>query len=148
MSLERWVTMKLPLPVNNGVPYVANLDAAGNVAIPMEQFIISGGLYVPVSATNPLPTLSAGSLANVCDVLDVTTAGIRVQLPNIPCREVTVIAKRTDIGYIYAGDSLVSSIRYGAELTAKESFTFAVANANQVWIDSSVNGEGISYVAI
>ena len=89
-----------------------------------------------------------GSLANVSNVLNVTTAGVRVQLPDIPCREVTLIAKRTVTGYIYVGDSLVSNLRYGVELSAKEAFTFAVANANQIWIDASVSGEGISYVAI
>ena len=81
-------------------------------------------------------------------MLNVTTAGERVRLPDIPCREVTIIAKRTTTGYIYVGDSLVSNLRYGVELSAKEAFTFAVANANQVWIDASVSGEGISYVAI
>ena len=89
-----------------------------------------------------------GSLANVGNVLAVTTAGTRVQLPNIPCREVTVIARRLNTGYIYAGDVNVSATVFGVELAVKESFTFAVANANQVWIDSSISGGGISYVAI
>lgn len=81
-------------------------------------------------------------------VQNVTTAGTRVQLPNIPCSEITIIAKRTNSGYVYAGGSDVSSIVYGVELSAKESYTFAVANANQIYIDTSVSGEGISYVAI
>jgi len=95
-----------------------------------------------------IKTEIVGSLANICNVLNVTTAGTRVRLPDIPCREVTIIAKRAVTGYIYVGDSLVSNLRYGVELSAKEAFTFAVANANQIWIDASVSGEGISYVAI
>ncbi|MDD4775434.1 MAG: hypothetical protein PHG75_02900, partial [Syntrophomonas sp.] len=78
----------------------------------------------------------------------VTTAGTEVQLPNYACREVTIIAKRANTGYIYIGGSDVSSTVYGAELAAKESITLAVNNTNLVYIDSSVNGEGISYVAI
>lgn len=89
-----------------------------------------------------------GSLTNICGLLNVTTAGTRIQLPNISCREVTIIAKRSNTGYIYAGNNLVSSTNYGVELAIKESFTFAVSNANLIYIDSSVSGEGISYVAI
>ena len=105
------------------------------------------GFFVNDSKQDVNATIT-GSLANVSNVLNVTTAGERVRLPDIPCREVTLIAKRTVTGYIYAGDSLVSNLRYGVELASKEAFTFAVANANQVWIDASVSGEGISYVAI
>jgi len=94
------------------------------------------------------PVTITGSLTNVSNVLAVATAGTRVQLPNIPCREVTVIARRLNTGYIYAGDMNVSATVFGIELGAKEAYTFAVANANQVWVDSSISGGGISYVAI
>jgi len=90
-----------------------------------------------------------GSLANLEGALaDVTTAGTRVQLPNIPCREVTVIAKDTNTGVIYVGGSDVASTKYGVKLKADGSFTFPVANVNQIYIDASVSGEGVSYVAI
>jgi len=81
-------------------------------------------------------------------IVNVTTAGTRVQLPNLPCREVTIIAKRTNTGYIYVGGSNVSSTSYGVELAAKDSITLVVNNANLIWIDASVSGEGITYVAI
>lgn len=101
------------------------------------------------TAGKSAPVSIVGSLANITGaVQNVTTAGIRVQLPNIPCREVTIIAKRTNAGYVYAGGNNVSSTVFGVELSAKESYTFAVANANQVYIDTSISGEGISYVAI
>jgi len=90
-----------------------------------------------------------GSLANVKGaVVNVTTAGSRVQLPNIPCNVVTITAKRENTGYIYIGGSDVSSTVYGDDLASKESFTLQIANLNQLYIDSSVSGEGISYVAI
>lgn len=78
----------------------------------------------------------------------VTTAGTRVQLPNYPCREVTLIAKKGNTGSIYVGGNDVSSTVFGAELTAKDSVTLAVSNTNLIYIDASVSGEGISYVAI
>jgi hypothetical protein len=86
-------------------------------------------------------TLS-GKLANV------TTAGAKLQLANISCREVTVIARKGNTGSIYVGGSDVSSILFGVELQANESFTFSVSNANLIYIDSSVSGEGISYVTV
>jgi hypothetical protein len=86
-------------------------------------------------------TLS-GKLANV------TTAGTKLQLANISCREVTVIARKGNTGSIYVGGNDVSSTLFGVELEANESFTFSVSNANLIYIDSSVSGEGISYVTI
>ena len=54
--------MKLPLPIDiNSVPYFANHDTEGNLAVPIEQYVLSAGLYVPVSAVNPLPVVVSGS---------------------------------------------------------------------------------------
>ncbi len=78
----------------------------------------------------------------------VTTAGARVQLPSITCREVTLIALKDNTGSIYVGGNNVSSSVYGAELQAKDSLTLTVDNANLIWLDCSVSGEGISYVAV
>jgi len=89
-----------------------------------------------------------GSNALKGAVQNVTTAGTRVQLPDYDCREVTIIAKKTNTGSIYIGGSDVSSTVYGVELDANESITIAVGNTNLIYIDASVSGEGISYVAI
>ena len=107
------------------------------------------GNYQKYNSDGSTPVTVVGSLANITGALvSVTTAGTRVQLPDVPCREITIIAKRANTGYIYVGGSDVASTKYGAELSSKDSITLAVANANQVYINSSVNGEGISYVAI
>jgi hypothetical protein len=90
----------------------------------------------------------AGGTLKAAAVQTVTAAGTRVQLPNVPCSELTIIGKRTNTGYIYAGKNNVSSTVYGVELGAKDSYTFSVSNANEIWIDASVSGEGVSYVAI
>ena len=90
-----------------------------------------------------------GSLANIKGaVVNVTTAGESVRLPDIPCNTVTITALRDNTGFIYIGGSDVSSTVFGDDLASKESFTFQIANLNQLYIDASVNGEGISYVAV
>lgn len=81
-------------------------------------------------------------------VQNVATAGTKIQLPNYPCREVTIIAKDTNTGNIFVGGSDVSSAVYGAKLKADGSITLSVSNTNLIYIDTSVSGEGISYVAI
>ncbi len=84
----------------------------------------------------------------------VTTAGTRVQVSS-SANYVTSIyfeALGTNTGYIYVGDSLVSSTVHIARLSAGQGFTIAVdvttgvgvgaeLNLSDYWIDSSVSGE-------
>jgi hypothetical protein len=90
----------------------------------------------------------AGSDSLNGKLVTVVTNGNKVQLANIPCREVTVIARKGNTGSIYVGGSDVSRFQFGVELEANESFTFSISNANLIYIDSSVSGEGISYVTV
>lgn len=83
-----------------------------------------------------------------CAILKTVIAGVAVQLPNIPCREITLIGLKRNIGSVYIGGVGVSSTVYGVELEAKDSFTFPVSNANLLYIVADVAQEGISYVAI
>ena len=90
-----------------------------------------------------------GSTLKQAAVKNVTTAGTREQLhADLSCQEVTVIAKRANTGYIYVGGSDVSSAVYGAELAALDSITLPVSNLNELYIDATVSGEGISYVTV
>lgn len=108
------------------------------------------GAVKPTASGNDfyVPTRSEGSDSFTGNVQNVITSGNRVQLPNIPCREITIIARRTNTGSIFIGGNNVSSSVYGVELQARDSFTFNVSNANLIYIDASVSGEGISYVTI
>ena len=90
----------------------------------------------------------SGSNVEAAAVVNVTVAGTRQQLPDKACREVTIIAKRGNTGYIYVGKDDVSSTVFGAELGELDSITLEVSNTNEIYIDASVSGEGISYVAI
>jgi len=53
----------LPLPTDiNGVPYLANQDGNGDLAVPFELFRKVGGLYLPVDPDQPLPVLETDRL--------------------------------------------------------------------------------------
>lgn len=95
-----------------------------------------------------VPVREQGSESIQANVLNVTTAGVATQLPSISCRKIMITAKRTNTGYIYIGGSDVSSMVYGLELSARDSMTIEISNANLLYITSSVNGEGVSYIAI
>jgi hypothetical protein len=86
---------------------------------------------------------------------DVTTAGTEVALTatRTMCARLTIQAKPANTGYIYVGFGTVASDNYGVRLSAGDSFTFGmgqtggnVLNVGAVVIDSSVNGEGVTYL--
>jgi hypothetical protein len=85
----------------------------------------------------------------VATVATVAAAGTRVQLPSAAATKgVMVIAKPGNTGYIYVGSSTVSSTVYGAALAASGGVLLPVANANLLYIDASVSGEGVSYFVL
>lgn len=77
---------------------------------------------------------------------NVTTAGTRVQLSSssVACKKVHIQAKVGNTGSIYVGGSTVASTR-GVELLPLATITLTVSNLNLVYLDSSVNGEGVIY---
>jgi len=91
---------------------------------------------------------SLGSATLASGIVNVVTPGTRAQLPNIPCRKVILTAKRANGMFIYVGGTTVSATSYGDDLAAKEKVSVEITNANMVWIDADVAGEGISYFAI
>jgi hypothetical protein len=84
---------------------------------------------------------------------DVTTAGTAVQLSsNTPVAEgfmVTILAKPTNAGRILLGKTQAlaqdTSNRFDG-LTAGMSVSLAVTNLNSIWIDATINGEGVSWI--
>jgi len=138
-----------PIDNSNPLPVVTDIQIGAVTATDVT-------IKDPVTPTNKLAVNANGSInvqltgsnAIKCAVQTVTTAGTRVQLPNYACREVTIIALRTNTGRIYVGGSDVSSTVYGADLGPQDSITLPVSNTNLIYIDASVSGEGISYVAI
>ena len=79
---------------------------------------------------------------------NVTTAGTRVALASSQAVvSVSIKAKITNTGYIYVGNATVSSSN-GFLLMAGESISLDISDLATVYLDSSVNGEGIYYLAI
>lgn len=78
----------------------------------------------------------------------VTTAGTRVQLSStsVPCIDLIVQAKVGNTGRIYiAGSSVANDGSNGIYITAGLSLPLSVINLTQVYIDATVNGEGVSF---
>ena len=92
-------------------------------------------------------TGNAGSITNNSS-LTVDTAGSRKQIPSFQGMEVLIIAKASNTGYIYIGDSNVSSTKHTQRLLASDSAILSVSDSSQIYIDSSVSGEGIFYTII
>lgn len=109
----------------------------------------AGAVHATADGTDfYVPSREQGSESITANVINVTTAGTAVQLPSIPCRKIMIIAKRANTGYIYVGGSNVTSSVYGADLGSRDSIVLEVSNANLLYINSSVSGEGVSYIAI
>ncbi len=89
----------------------------------------------------------------VSSTKDVTTAGteVRLKASRTTVSSVLIQAKGTNTGNIYVGDSTVSSTT-GIKLTAGQTLPIStdhkemlgqILDLNTIWIDSSVNGEGV-----
>ena len=80
----------------------------------------------------------------------VTTAGTPVLLnASQACKRVTIGAETDNTGVISVGDSNVdaaTAAERGVILFAGSSVTLEVSNLNLLYIDSTVNGDGVSYL--
>ena len=78
----------------------------------------------------------------------VTTAGTRVQLATTTAvASLTIKAKRTNTGSIYVGDSTVTSST-GFILAAGDSISLDISDLATIYLDSSVNAEGVSFLYV
>lgn len=70
------------------------------------------------------------------------------------CARVTIAAKPGNLGYVYVGESDVSSTVYAVRLAAGESFTIGMGETRgngidlaTVYIDVDTNAEGVDFYA-
>lgn len=100
-----------------------------------------GGRINPATEESVGPPTSIGNGNK-----NVTTAGTSVQLTatSTPCRYVVIVGKAANTGIIYVGGSAVASTN-GEILYASQSTKVDIDNLNKIYIDSSVNGEGVQY---
>lgn len=105
------------------------------------------GVATPVSASDPLPTIEAVPTTVYNGKTVVTTSGTRVTLAaSTTVKSVTIKALATNTGVIYVGNATVSSAN-GFQLAAGDSVSMDISNLNTIYFDSSVNGEGVTYLA-
>lgn len=81
----------------------------------------------------------------------VTTAGTRVRITSTStkCTRIDIVAETDNTGVIVIGGSTVIAslaTRRGIPLNAGEVYSLSINNLNQIYLDSSVNGDGITYV--
>jgi hypothetical protein len=113
-----------------------NISSVGGVVI------ADGQVPVKLASSTPAATFYHGQT-------NVTTAGTEVALAASQALTegiVTVKAKHANTGWIYVGKNPVTSST-GFVLDAGEQVTLTVDNINDVYIDSSVDVEGVSWLA-
>ncbi len=76
------------------------------------------------------------------------TSGTRVQFPSHTSIEVFIVAQAANTGYVYVGNSNVSSTVYIQRLSSGESAVLSVTDSSEIYIDTSVDAEGIVYTVI
>ena len=81
----------------------------------------------------------------------VTTGGTAVQLStsNVPCKRVVITAETNNTGVITVGSSTVvaaEGTRRGTPLYTAQAATFYTDNLNKLYIDATVDTEGVTYV--
>ena len=104
------------------------------------------GATVPVSGT--ITTNEAAPTTVFNGKTTVTTAGTRVVLAgSTTVKSVTIKALAANTGTIYVGNATVANTN-GYALAKNETISMDIANLTTVNIDSSVNGEGVTYIAV
>lgn len=90
----------------------------------------------------------SGSNAPISGQKNVTAAGTAEALGGDQAyKKITIIANSTNTGNIYVGNSSVDSST-GAILPAGGWVDLEFINTNEIYIDSSVNGEGVSWIGV
>lgn len=81
----------------------------------------------------------------------VTVAGTPVQFAARACTQIVIIPYKTNTGTILIGSSTVdalSSPQVGLPLEVGGSMTFTITNANLLYVDAEVSGEGCHVIAL
>ena len=140
------------LPLPSGASTSAKQPALGTSGTPSSDVITIQGtsgmraVVIDGTATTQPVSIAAPTLI-YHNKKTVTTAGTRVALAaSQAVRSVCIKALAINTGYIYVGDSSLSSTN-GFQLLAGESVSLDISNLNTIYIDSSVSGEGVTYIS-
>lgn len=112
-------------------------------------------LYVdPITNRLIVNATITGTLAPPSTIVDgsknVTSAGTAVPLVlTTACKRVDITAKLANTGVIVVGASTVvasASTRRGIPLNAGDSYSLEISDPSLIYIDATVNGEGVTFV--
>jgi hypothetical protein len=108
------------------------------------------GAASDASASAPLPVATHPAVTSIADDRKtVTTAGTRVALASsTACKQVVITAETDNTGYVVVGGSTVVAAlatRRGVPLAPGDSVTFQIDNLADVYLDSTVNGDGVTF---
>ena len=102
----------------------------------------------PVDGTRGSAVYDAGASTVGDGRKVVTTAGVRVQFDSQACKYVIITGEEDNTDIVTVGGSTVvgaTATRRGTPLTAFQYMRFDVSNMNLLYLDSEVNGEGVTY---
>lgn len=101
------------------------------------------------SASAPLPVTNATVTGMADGRQTVTTAGTRVALASsTACKQVIITAETDNTGLVVVGGSTcvaALATRRGTPLAAGDSVAFDIDNLADIYIDSTVNTDGVTY---
>jgi len=126
---------------------ISNADATASALPVAGNSVGVADVALPVADANVLTALSAVAIPTtiVGGTKDVTTAGTREALgASTTIKSVTIRAKAANGGNIYVGGVTVDSAN-GIALAANDSVELDIANLATVYVDSSIDGEGVGF---
>jgi len=133
----------------------AVVDSSGNVQVEITNPSIAGTAGSPnanvisvqgITSGTTLPVTAAVASSIGGSSKTVTTAGTQVALAaSTSCSRVIITALVTNTGVIWVGGSDVAA-GVGKPLVPLQDIEIRVDNLADIWIDSTVNGEGVSFL--
>ena len=123
----------------------ANVHIKGNDPTDLGQ--TANPIRTDPTGTTTQPVLEVAPTTIAHAKVTVTTAGTRVQFGTNTAKSIVIKALSTNIGLIYVGGSTVASTN-GFQLSAGDTVSLDINNTNVVWLDSAVNGEGVTWLAV
>jgi len=119
------------IPAGTTVGLDAGVNNIGDVDI---LTIAAGGIALPPVIYNGVSTVAAPATAEILAPAQVIQSGVRIK------------ALIANTGNVYVGDAAVAAAN-GYVLDAGEEVFIEIANLATIYLDVSVGGEGVSYVA-
>jgi hypothetical protein len=109
---------------------------------------VAGGTAIPVSVAGGTPNPSAFYTAQSTVAVAGTAVNLAAQVIATG-QKLTIKAKNTNTGRIRVGNSAANAqnVAVAFSLGANEAISLQVDNANKVWIDATVNGEGVELIS-